>query len=375
MRVLAISSYAGDGGSELTFAAFLAHRPRGVQPRVLLLDDGPLRGLLARDGLTAMVASGYTGRPTPGRLVRFTRSLASLLRGERPDVIWAMGQKAALLAAPAARRYGVPLVWHKVDFSWDRSLAVPVAAAVDGVVTVSEAVAGALGPLRAKRHLGVVGPPITLDPGLIAAPDPRRPAIGTLGRLVPYKGHHHIIEAAALLRSELPGLRVVLAGTEAPEYPDYPEALRRLARELGLAEAVELPGFVAAEQVLRGLTVYVSATYRDAQGFGLEGLSGAMLEASWAGLPVVATRGGGTAEGVVDGETGTLVEPSDPAALATAIGRYLRDPALAARAGVAGGRFARERFGPQGASRRLFDLVGQAARGRQPPPAPTARSY
>jgi glycosyltransferase involved in cell wall biosynthesis len=362
MRVLAVSSYGGLGGSELSFAAFLEHRPSEVEARALLVADGGLRQRVAELGIAVAVASGYDGRPTARRLGRFSRSLLALIARDRPEVIWAMGQKGALLAAPAAHRARLPLVWHKVDFSWDSTLAMPVAALCDGVVAVSEAAAEALGPLRAARLLGVVGPPVTLAPALAAHPDPARPAIGTLGRLVPYKGHHHILAAAALLAPEFPELRVVLAGPPAGEYPGYPRELERRAAELGLAERVELPSFVPAPEVLERLSVFVNATFRDEQGFGLEGLSGAMLEASWVGVPVVATRGGGTAEGMIDGETGTLVESPTAAALAAAIAPYLRDPELAARTGAAGRRFARERFAPAAASRRLFELIGSVVR-------------
>jgi glycosyltransferase involved in cell wall biosynthesis len=120
------------------------------------------------------------------------------------------------------------------------------------------------------------------------------------------------------------------------------------------------------ESVLRRLSVFVNATYRDDEGFGLEGLSGAMLEASWAGVPVVATGGGGTAEGLVDGETGTLVPEADPRAIAAAVAPYLRDPALAARAGAAGMELARTRCAPGPAARRLFDLLARAV-GRDGP--------
>jgi glycosyltransferase involved in cell wall biosynthesis len=175
---------------------------------------------------------------------------------------------------------------------------------------------------------------------------------------VPYKGHHHIVRAAALLIDEFPGLRVVLAGSEAPEYPDYLPSLRALIAQLGLEGRVELPGFVDdVGAVLERLTVFVNATYRDEEGFGLEGLSGAMLEAIWAGVPVVATRGGGTEEGLDEGRAGTLVEAAEPAILAQAIGAYLRDPELAARVGEAGKHFARSRFAPDVAARRLFEVI------------------
>jgi glycosyltransferase involved in cell wall biosynthesis len=372
VKVLAISSYGGLGGAELHLATFAEHRPADVELEALVLEDGPLAARLAALGLVTRTAR-YAGRPDLARVARFTRPFATHLRLTRPDVVWAKGQKAALLAAPACRLLGVPLVWHKVDFSFDRQLAVPLAAASNGVIGVSRAVLAALGPLRRARVLGVAGVPVGLPRSAIARLDPERPVIGNLARLVPYKGLHHIIEAAAELSGEFPALRVVLAGGDVPEYPDYRQQLLDLAAKRGIAERVELPGFVEdPATLLVGTSVFVSATYRDEQGFGWEGLPGAVLEASWVGVPVVATRAGGTLESVRDGETGTLVD--SPAGLAPAIAAYLRDPELAARRGAAGRAFAREHFAPHAASERLFAMLRIAARrsggGRPGSPVP-----
>lgn len=364
MKVLALSSYGLLGGAELSLVTFLEHRPDEVEPLAVLVEDGPLAERLTAIGLPVYTARGYAGRPTLPRAVRFAREMSALLDRERPDVVWALGQKAALLAIAPCRLRRVPLVWHKVDFSWDRWLVPLLAEGVNGVMSVSSAVARALGPLGRRRLLGVVNPPLRLPESLRATPDPARPVIGTLARLVPYKGHHHILEAAALLSAEFPDLRVVLAGGPAPQFPDYPAELERIAREAGLAGRVELPGFVdGVEGVLTRMSVFVNATYRDEEGFGLEGLSGAMLEASWAGVPVVATGGGGTAEGLEDGVTGTLVARADPRLIADAVAPYLRDPELAARTGAAGMELARSRCAPGIASQRLFELLAVASRG------------
>jgi glycosyltransferase involved in cell wall biosynthesis len=338
--------------------SFLVHRPDDVDPVVLLVEDGPLRARLGALGIQTWVAGGYDGRPRPAALARFTRSLLALLKRTEPDVVIAFGLKGAFMGAPACRIARVPIVWRKVDFSLDQTLARPLALAVDGVISVSDAVAEALGPLRAGKLLGVVGPPVRLDPDLRVVPNRDPLTIGTLATLTPIKGQAHIVEAAGLLSREFPGLRVLLAGSSTPDYPDYPETLERLAAEVGVGDRLELVGFVEdVGKTLGRLTVFVNATYRDGRGFGGEGLGGAILEAGWAGLPVVVTTGGGSSEGMRDGVTGTLVKPSDPSDLARGIAPYLRDHDLARGTGEAGRLFTREYFAPRMTAARLFEAA------------------
>lgn len=355
MRVLAVSSYGVLAGAELSLAQFVAHRPAGVEVSAVLVEDGPLREHLESIGIAAEGHDGFDGPPGPAAMARFTRILRAALRRERPDVVWATGLKAATMAVPACRLSRTPLVWHKVDFSKDARIARPLGAAVHGVIGVSNAVTEALGPFR-RKVLGTVGPPVRLPGEARVTPATDPPAIGTLGRLIPIKGHEHIIGAGARL-----GVRVILAGDAAPDYPEWPGRLRALAEREGAD--VEFAGFSTdVLGTLARLTVFVTATYRDEHGFGWEGLSGAMLEASWVGLPLVAARGGGTAEGVVDGTTGTLVERADADLIAAAARPYLEDPDLARRTGEAGAAFAREHFAPDRAAARLFGLLERAAR-------------
>jgi glycosyltransferase involved in cell wall biosynthesis len=362
VNVLAVSSYGGLGGGEIAFSVFLEERPADFDGDVLLVSDGPLRELLEAQGLRVRATDGCVGRPTARMLASFHRRFDRILRDGEYDVVWAVGQKAALMTALACRRRRVPLVWHKIDFSWDRVLPIPLAIASTCVVTVSSAVADTLGPMRSRRPVAIAGPPVSLARPV--DPRPQVPTIGTLARLVPYKGQHLMIEAAGRLRERFPSIRVLLAGEPAPQYPDYPERLRQTAREQGLEDAVDMPGFIATEDALERLSVFVNATYRDDEGFGFEGLSGAMLEASAAGLPVVATIGGGTAEGVRDGITGQLVAQPDPAAIAAAIEPYLADPQLAKEAGAAGRDFVCERFSPEAVAERLWACVRAAAQPR-----------
>jgi glycosyltransferase involved in cell wall biosynthesis len=85
-------------------------------------------------------------------------------------------------------------------------------------------------------------------------------------------------------------------------------------------------------------------------------MSNGLLEAMAAGRPVVATRVGGNPEVVVDGESGLLVPPQDPEALAAAVLRLLREPGLAQRLGAAARRRVEAEFTLERMVRRMEDL-------------------
>jgi glycosyltransferase involved in cell wall biosynthesis len=362
VKVLAIASYGRLGGAELAMTEFLAHRPPGVDVAAVVIGSGELAQKLAAADVAAWQAVDLDGKPSPSDLAAFARGLSRVIERERPDVVWAVGRKAAIMAVPTSSHRHIPLVWWKVDFSLDHLVAKPLARAVDGVVSVSQAAAEAIGPrLRQAKLLGVVGPPVALDEAVRARLDPSGHVVGTLGTLMPIKGHHVLLRATAHLVAEFGELQVRIGGGPAREFPHYGAELGELAAELGVSDHVQWLGFTDAATFLEQLNVYVNATGRHGA-YGFEGLSGAMLEASWAGVPVVATRGGGTPEGMVDGVTGTLVEPDDPQALAAAIAGYLRDPDAAARAGQAGREFARQRFAPRHVAEAMFGYLESVAR-------------
>ena len=346
------------GGAELSALTLLEHATADVELQAFVLAPGPVVDRLDGLGVPVTVDS-MVGRPSPRRAARFHRAFRRFLARAEPDVVLTVGIKPTVLCVAAARRTSIPIVWSKVDFAYDGRFTAALARLCTGVVTVSEAVAAAV---PAQRLIGVLPPPVRLPEGYRAAGSPSPPTIGSVGMLVPYKGHDHVIEAAARLRDRVPDLRVLIAGGPTPAAPDYERELREAAQRLDMADRVELAGHVdSIEEVLDRLSVFVSATHRDEKGFGHEGLSGAMLEASWAGLPVVATSGGGTPEGVEDGVTGALVPPAEPERLANAIGHYLGDPGAARAAGEAGARFARERFRPATLAPRLFEWLRVAA--------------
>ncbi len=144
---------------------------------------------------------------------------------------------------------------------------------------------------------------------------PGAPLIGSLGRLEPQKDYACLVEAAAAVLREFPRARFIVAG----EGPDRP-ALEAAIHAHGLQANFSLIGFCPEpENFLGALDLYVSSSR-------WEGLPLAVLEAIAAGVPVVATRAGATAEVVTPNQTGWLAPVHAPAELAACIAAALRRP-------------------------------------------------
>lgn len=126
--------------------------------------------------------------------------------------------------------------------------------------------------------------PLPLDLRSVdGVPEASEPTVAFVGRLHPIKRIDRLIDAVALARARVPGLRLEIVGPG----ERHQHALARLARELGIAEAVRFRGFVPAEEKLRILAgAQVSALLSAS-----EGLPMAALEAMACGTPVVLSAG------------------------------------------------------------------------------------
>ena len=159
------------------------------------------------------------------------------------------------------------------------------------------------------------------------------PVVGNIGALVPHKGQRYLVDAAAAVIQRQPDARFVIAGDG-----ELRSALDQQIKARLLTKHVLLAGFrTDVYSVLKAFDLFVMSSTT-------EGLGTSLLDAMACGTPVVATAVGGIPEVVVDGETGLLVPPRDPDALAHAILRLLEDRALRERMGAAGLARVRERF-------------------------------
>ena len=346
MKVVHVHKLTGVSGSEGHLLALLpALREAGVDARFLGLDvpgtDAP-RFHEALDELGVPHASVRCGSDVSPRMAR---DVIRALRVEQPDLLHTHLVHADVYGALAASRLRLPYV--STRHNDDRYLLGPFryvdrafARGASRLIAISDAVRRFLetaGHEPAKLvtiRYGLDRPPqYPSDPTPATAGIPAGvPLLLAVGRLIEQKDHPTLLHAFAVVRDAHPQARLAILGGGPLEH-----ATRTLARELGIGEALVLPGRTAPRDWLERADVFVHSSRWE--GFGI-----VLLEAMLAGLPVVATRVSAVPEVVVEGETGLLVEAGDATGMAVAIGALLADPPRAAALGRAGLRRAREEF-------------------------------
>lgn len=150
---------------------------------------------------------------------------------------------------------------------------------------------------------------------------PLRPRLLSIRNLAPYYRVDNTLRAFALLKAQYPEATLTVAG-----YGSEEGRLRRLAASLGTGD-IRFVGRVepaATPDLYDEADIFVNSSVVDNQPVSI-------LEAFAAGLPVVSTGTGGIAFMVRDGETGLIVPPSDPAAMASGVAALLENPDRAVR--------------------------------------------
>lgn len=178
-----------------------------------------------------------------------------------------------------------------------------------------------------------------------------------LGNYIEGKGQDMALEAFARLLPDVPEAQLRFHGGDMglDRNRAYRRALEAQAVSLGIADAVTFGEFAAEPRVVFAGAFAALNLSRS------ESFSRTVLEASACGLPVIATRSGGPAEIVVDGETGLMVPVDDVRACATAMRKLCDDPNRATEIGAAGRERVLSMFSSETFSRNLGDLIAERA--------------
>ena len=222
------------------------------------------------------------------------------------------------------------------------------------------------------QELGLPAPEVILpgtDPHRFTpspALDTGPPVLLTVARLVSRKGVDTVLQAMPPLLELAPRLQYWVVG-DGPARP----GLEQLARDLRLTDAVRFlseEGAPIADSDMPGLyrraSIFVMPAREEYDGpdgaASVEGFGIVYLEASASGLPVVAARSRGGAEAVLEGETGLLAPPDDPAALTQVLARLINDADLSQRMGRAGRRWVEREMNWDRAGQQFISIVDRA---------------
>jgi glycosyltransferase involved in cell wall biosynthesis len=362
LRIVQVIWALGLGGAEQVVIRLAAGLDRSrFEPLICCLDEpGAFAAQAERQGVE-VVALGKRG---PGD-VRVLGRLRGLLRRRRIDVVhthlwgadfWGrLGARLAGTAAIVSTAHNVDLWKRWYHIALDRGLArwTSDLVAVSGQVrdfyesqgvgngrwnVIHNGVAEAAGRPRGRspvfRELGIRD---------------EDPVVALIGRLVAAKAPEIFLEAVAKTTDRIPTLRAMVVG----DGPLRSEMEQR-AQRLGLQQRVAFTGVRHdVPELLAGVDVLAFSSR-------VEGLSIAMLEAMSAEVPVVATRVGGTPELIESGESGILVPPEDPQALADGLVAILGSPERARSIACAGRARVRERFSERRMVQAYEELYGGA---------------
>ena len=272
-------------------------------------------------------------------------------RDVRPDVTLS-GHIVASPGAAAIRRLTgarTAQYFYAEEICARPKLAAFAAREADLSIAISEYTAGLVRTTGTPRWLSVV--PVGTDvPAELAPLAAGRPTVVTVARIEErYKGHDTMVRAFALVLAQVPDAQWVVVGDGSLR-----PAIEALARSYGIARSVRFLGAIGDDERnewLRRADLLAMPSRLPAGGFAGEGFGIAFLEAGAYAKPVVAGNVGGALDAVRDGDTGLLVDPLDPVAIAGAIVTLLRDRELAARLGGAGRTWAEQHAWPLVAAR------------------------
>ena len=265
-------------------------------------------------------------------LPRYYFRLTKLLKDERVDLIHTTGIKCHLISAMIKLNLGIPVIWHLRDMflpGLTRSLLrfFAILAKID-LVFNSRATQYSFSeePLVQNRVFETVYNGLSeevyfpktnsmIQQELGLAPD--TPIVANLGVLATWKGQLDFVAMARIVAKENPDVHFLIVGDQIYDTAgdrNYPELLKKAVENADLASRLHFLGFrKEIPQLLNSVSVLVH-TSRKPEPFGR-----VILEAMACGVPVVATRGGGVDEFVVDHETALMVTSGDIASYAKAV--------------------------------------------------------
>jgi glycosyltransferase involved in cell wall biosynthesis len=410
IRVLfMVAEYRRISGGQQSLLQLLRRLPEaGVQPLVCFPKEGRCSEAYRKAGIPIIVVRGPKMLTSYGQhllqrskfsalwilltqMLPYSLKVMREMKRRRISILHCNSVRSLLFSGVVPRLCGYQVVWHVRGQLLPFGKAVRRAAETlaSSIILVADALREQIS-VESRHKCRTIyngiddqatpadSPPVELPCAL----EPGRPTIMTVAALTPFKGHHHLLAAMQIINERVPEKKPILLCAGDLFNKRYVDYLRRLIVDYGLdnvhflgwqpnpfpfyrlADLTVLPT-VESEQLQIGDEVIEVRSG--------EGLPRSILEAMHCGKPVVATAVAGTCEQIIDGETGFLVPPANPKALAQAILKVLEmSPEARRRMGEQAVARVREKFSTERMVVQTVDLYRDIAGLEKPHAIPLA---
>jgi len=343
MKIAYIFNHASIvGGGEISFIdLILSAGSLGIEPVVFVPGKGDVAARLRSAGMEVHeIAQPRINWKIIAGSSKPVRDLTAAFRKHDIAIVHTNGARCMLYAGMAARKAGVPCIWHvrvlERDFLLDRYRAF----LATRIIANSKAVAARLkhytmspskitvvyNGIDIGRYREIRAADISQDFGL-----PEAPVVLAAGRLSPEKGYECLIRACAVLNQKKRRFVCLIAGQVPDGRKSYQESLAALAQELDVKNISFAGWRNDIPSLMKASVMVVLPSLRES--FGR-----IVIEAWASGVPIVAASGGGPGEIITHGRDGLLSRPNDPESLAGEMEKMLADPGLRARLAAGGAK-------------------------------------
>jgi len=379
-RILHVNNSADIYGASRMLLRWIKSMDRTrFEPLVVLPEEGPLKKLIEAEKVQVILHSRLSICTRPvfysWRIILFLLNypvsvffLWRLIRQRRIDLVYT---NTGVIVSPAlaARLAGVPHIWHirewfqEFEQIW-RAFSWYIRTFSRKIIAISNAVAGQFEP---RDKVVVVFDAFSMEACPTLSGDLRHEfrarhalgedfVVGCVGRIkFVRKGQEVLVKATAMLKQRDRLVKALIVGAPFPANEEHLTRLKKMVKELGVENQFVFTGELADPRPAYMAMDVLAMTSIQPEPFG-----GVTNEAMSLGLPVIATNIGGSLDQVVDGLTGLLVAPGDPAALADAIEKLMSHPELRRQMGAAAVERVRNYFSPEGMVGKIEQVLSEA---------------
>jgi glycosyltransferase involved in cell wall biosynthesis len=341
------------GSGKIILQVLRTYQKEGLQPIVVLTGPGPIQAYLESEKIPVYIQNlGILRRKYVNpkgifnrvqKNLKAYRFLSALHRKYQFELVYS-NTLAVIIGAYWAKRKAIPHIWHIHEILAGpaplvKLLSKMLDSSTPNPIAVSWAVANHWQPLLKTANVHVIPNGIPYDEFLEAKPNLGKELnlskdqilIGMIGRINPGKGQLFFLEMAEKLAKKFAHIHFVLVGDPFHGYESILEKIRNALQTKGLETKVSYLGFRSdIPEIMASLDIFVLPSILP------DSFPTVILEAMAAGKPIVATLSGGSAEMIMEGETGLLIPIADVDMGAKAIARLISDSELREKMGQAG---------------------------------------